>query len=218
MRLTHDSCRPTVQSVSRIDSAAPLVLARHTIVVAVHCGIRAMLQYVSSFGAGTHLCATRAPATAVLRVGRRRGSGCYGRRWRRRLLQCRCRGEHIDQVIALLIGKRPATERQHHEQGLAKPDLPFCRRRACRIASCRGVVFWRVRTGTHDPHRARTTIRTRLGFERDHFADTWRLGAARKRRNVREHVIARLSRGDEAEAAVGIPAGQRSMCAHWRRP
>ncbi|KGR52411.1 hypothetical protein OC00_08825 [Xanthomonas vasicola] len=70
----------------------------------------------------------------------------------------------------------------------------------------------------HDAHRTGACVCTGLGLKRERLTDARRFEAARERGDMHELIISGLGRGDEAETAIGTPAGQGSVCAHRQRP
>ncbi|PNR90176.1 hypothetical protein LA05_02805 [Xanthomonas oryzae pv. oryzae] len=100
-----------------VTSSAPVILARHAVVVAIHLRAWTMLQHVLGVGAGAQLWTACAPTTTELAGGGRCSCWTGGRDDR---LRCRCRGrlQYCAQCGALLKYKGASTEYGHHEHDL----------------------------------------------------------------------------------------------------
>jgi len=68
----------------------------------------------------------------------------------------------------------------------------------------------------HYPHRTLPSVRSRLDFEGNQFADVRSHTIARKGRNMNEDISGAFGRRDESETAVIIPLGQSAVNTHGR--
>jgi hypothetical protein len=182
-------------------TGAPLLLARHSIVVAVHLCSRAILQEELGFSAGRHLRAMGSSVAAALALhglgGLSASPGWFG-------------GSHLKaQNVLLILCIAVSTKRDHAcEPNECSERRTTAPRIGCASAWVRGR---RSNCVAINANRLRLSVLTAAKFVGERLTQCRTRSVTRKGADVNEQLTAFARRSDEAKAAIVVP-GSKSAC------
>ena len=199
--------------------------------VAVHCGVRTVVQKKLGLATGRHLRAMRAPvAPECLGAADLRRAWCCWLLWHRRKRWCgwyglqrrlwcgihgsdsgRCRvSRHLLFVVPIAI--RSQCQQQHQADDLGKS---ICGTRTA--GWCNGRPTARVSKGlSDDVNGLRPAVLATAHCIRQPLALGWPGAVARQFTDVQKHIRSAACRGNETKAAVVIPCLERAGESHGK--
>lgn len=192
---------------SCVRTRAPLLLAGHAIIVAVHLDIGAVAKEERGFSTGRHLGTMGASVAGVgLRGGLNfRHRGACRRRRRTAVvftIAIRHQSHHDEQR------NDPCEEARAFITAVGGRSAGRCRRR-----TADGSTLW-----TGEVLRPLLSVAVGFNLEGELFSERRAYSVLGKRGDMDKDLLAAQGRRDESEAPVVIPLGERAFDAHTRCP